>query len=464
MATINANAAHGYFERVTERARYILSHPVAYALLLVLAASITWLGAEVKGAILFVFIISIYLAVFDDLISAMLPFLLLCTFTLKCYDSFDTFFAYKWAAVPAALAVIFHFTHYKKHVTIGENFTGVCAVAVAVTLGGLLSISAEDYFRAAALYHVFGLGIGMVIGYLALRASLQGRPVGQSSKRFAVFMYLWGAFAVYMVLQFIFISKGSVAETGELPYFQWSNNIATVLMLAMPFPFYFALGNPTHLIPGYLTYLAVLLSGSRGGILFGTAEIIIITVYVIFASKCRSTRWIAVGTATLAAAVLYKNLLGLADLLNVSSITEGLIESGEARVVLIKRSIEDFKSNVLFGRGLGYTGNTDAYDPKKGALGFYHMMIPQIIGSMGLCGVIGYLWQFILRVRTVIRRITPYTLCLFISYLGVFMMSQVNPGEFVPLPYSLTSVALFVIMEMHPDLRKNVSANVPSNL
>ena len=464
MATISANSIRGNFEHATERTRYILSHPIAYALLLILASAITWLGAEINGAILFVFIISIYLVIFDDLLSAMLPFLLLCTFTLKCYDSFDTFFAHKWAIIPAALAVIFHFTHYKKPFTTGENFAGVCAVSVAVTLGGLFSISVEDYFRAVSLYHVFGLGIGMVLGYLVLRASLSDRPIAQSSERFAVFMYLWGAFAVYMVLQFILVNAGSITETGELPYFQWSNNIATVLMLTMPFPFYFALGSPVHLIPGYLIYIAVLLSGSRGGILFGTAEIIIITVYVIFASRSSATRWIAVGTATLATAVLYKNLLGIADLLNVSSITEGLIESGEARVVLIGRSIEDFKSNVLFGRGLGYTGNTDAYDPKKGALGFYHMMIPQIIGSMGLCGVFGYLWQLILRIRTVIRRIAPYTLCLFISYLGLFMMSQVNPGEFVPLPYSLMSVAIFVIMEMHPDLRKTTSANVPTEL
>lgn len=261
-------------------------------------------------------------------------------------------------------------------------------------------------------------------------------------------MYLWGAFALFMVLEFVLENADFIAEMGELPYFQWSNNIATVLMLTLPFPFYFALEKPIHLLPGYLGYLAVLLSTSRGGILFGTVEMIVITVYVIFAAKSRATRWIVVAFSLIGATVLYKNLLGIADALNLSLITEGLIESGEARIILIRRSIEDFKSNILFGRGLGYTGNTDAYDPKKGALGFYHMMIPQIIGSMGLCGVAAYLWQFILRIRTIIRRITPYNLCLFISYLGIFMMSQVNPGEFVPLPYSLVTVSLFVIMEM----------------
>ena len=440
------------FERIASHLRRWLSSPLAYALIFILATAITWFNIEVEGAIFFVFIVALYMVTFDDLISAMLPFLLTCTFTLKCYDSFDTFMAYKWAAIPVVFAVIFHFVYYRKKFSIGESFSGVCAVAVAVTLGGLFSISASDYFRGISLYYVFALGIGMILGYLVVRASLDGRPIAESSERFAVFMYLWGAFAMYMIYQFVLVNWSVMLETGELPHFQWSNNVATVLMFALPFPFYFSLKNPSHLVPGYLMYIALLLSTSRGGILFGTAEIIIITVYVIFAAQKQTTRFIAIGTAVAAFAVLYKNLLGLADILNISSITapEGLISSDEPRVILLKRSIEDFKSNIFFGRGLGYTGNTDAYDPKKGSLYFYHMMIPQIIGSMGLCGVVGYFWQFALRIRTIIRRITPYTLCLFISYLGIFMMSQVNPGEFVPLPYSLISVTLFIIMEKQP--------------
>jgi hypothetical protein len=226
----------------------------------------------------------------------------------------------------------------------------------------------------------------------------------------------------------------------------------------MPFPFYYALKNPIHLAPGYLMYIATLLSTSRGGILFGTVEIIIITAYVIFASRKTLTRILTISISVLVAAVMYKNLLGLADILHVSMLVDpgSLINSNEARMTLLKRSIEDFKSNVWFGRGLGYTGNTDAYAPKKGALYFYHMMIPQIIGSMGLCGIGGYLYQLIFRIRTVIRRISPYTLCLFISYLGLFMMSQVNPGEFVPIPYSLVAVSLFIVMENQPIINQGL--------
>ena len=447
-----------FFEHFVSFVRRCLSSPWAYTLMLLVAACITWFGYEVKGAILFVFIISLYLIVFDDMITSMLPFFLICTFTLKCYDSFDTFMAYKWAAIPAIFAVIFHFAVYRKKITIGENFWGVCAVAVAVTLGGLFSISPEDYFRGISLYYVFALGIGMVLGYLIIRASLEGRPIEESSKRFSIFMYLWGAFAAYMVFQFIFANRAIVWETGVIPAFQWSNNISTVLMFAMPFPFYFALKNPIHLVPGYLMYVATMLTASRGGMLFGTIEILIISVYVIFATKKHLPRILVVATTAVSAFLIYKNIFGFADFLNITPLLhpDEIVDAGEARVTLLKRSIEDFKNNILFGQGLGYDGNVDAYNPKKGSLYFYHMMIPQIIGSMGLCGIVAYLTQFIGRVRSFWRRVNPYTGCLFISYLGVFMMSQVNPGEFVPLPYSLIAVTLFIIIENQPLLKKKV--------
>ena len=437
------------FDTVLLRLRKALSSPIEYAAILIIAAIFTILAQEVYGALVFVIIISIYLTVFDDLISSMLPFLLICTFTLKCYDSFDTFMAYKWIAIPAIAAVIFHFAYYRKKITLGDNFSGVCAVAVAVTLGGLFSISPSDYFRGISLYYVFALGIGMVGGYLIVRASLEGRPIEESSKRFAIFMYLWGVFAMYMVYQFIWANADIIAQTNSIPYFQWSNNISTVMMFALPFPFYFGLKKWWHLIPGYLMYVAIMLTDSRGGMLMGTIEILIITIYVVIASKKHLPRLLAVSAMAVAAIAVIKDWFGINELLNINVLMkpDELITSDEPRIILFKRSIEDFKSNILFGRGLGYQGNIDAYNPKKGSLYFYHMMIPQIIGSMGLCGILGYGWQFVIRVRTLLRRFNSFTVCLFISYIGLLLMSQVNPGEFVPLPYSLIAVTIFIIIE-----------------
>ena len=38
-----------------------------------------------------------------------------------------------------------------------------------------------------------------------------------------------------------------------------------------------------------------------------------------------------------------------------------------------------------------------------------------------------------------------------LSYFGLFIMSQVNPGEFCPMPYAALAVTFFVIMEKDGD-------------
>ena len=40
-----------------------------------------------------------------------------------------------------------------------------------------------------------------------------------------------------------------------------------------------------------------------------------------------------------------------------------------------------------------------------------------------------------------------WSLCLGVSYLGILLMSQVNPGEFCPLPFELLTVLLFILQE-----------------
>jgi hypothetical protein len=131
-----------------------------------------------------------------------------------------------------------------------------------------------------------------------------------------------------------------------------------------------------------------------------------------------------------------------------------VFSSDEARVKLISRSFEDFSSSPIFGKGLANPENADLYSPKKGAMHWYHMMIPQVIGSLGSVGILAYGLQFVLRIKLIFKKITPYSLCLFISYLGILLMSQVNPGEFCPLPYEMLTVLIFIILERYVSYKK----------
>jgi hypothetical protein len=119
----------------------------------------------------------------------------------------------------------------------------------------------------------------------------------------------------------------------------------------------------------------------------------------------------------------------------------------EMRYTMLLESIENFKKNPLWGTGL--LDDSIAYGTvnKKGTMTWYHMMIPQIIGSMGLIGLVAYCFQMFGRVKLIFTKKDAWSLCLGLSYLGVFLMSQVNPGEFCPIPFQLLAVLLFIFQE-----------------
>ncbi len=114
---------------------------------------------------------------------------------------------------------------------------------------------------------------------------------------------------------------------------------------------------------------------------------------------------------------------------------------------LIYRAIDDFRGSPIFGIGLGNRANTDIYASSvKGTICWYHRMIPQIFGSMGLVGVLGYGYQLVTRFILVLRKRSDEAVTLGLSYLGLFLMSQVNPGEFCPLPYALVATLIFLCL------------------
>ena len=104
----------------------------------------------------------------------------------------------------------------------------------------------------------------------------------------------------------------------------------------------------------------------------------------------------------------------------------------------------------LFGVGIGYRGNTDLYNPAKGAMTWYHMWVAQVVGGLGIIGILTYGYQLIERIVLYFRNRTLINLTFFLSYVGLFLMSQVNPGEFCPMPYAALAMTYFALIEEKP--------------
>ena len=92
-------------------------------------------------------------------------------------------------------------------------------------------------------------------------------------------------------------------------------------------------------------------------------------------------------------------------------------------------------------------GNSDVHNNAEFTLCWYHCSPIQSLGSFGIVGVAAYGYLIYLRIRTLAKNFTFFNIAMFLSYIGLEMMSLVNPGIFVPFPYLFLVTIYFVVME-----------------
>ena len=392
----------------------------------------------------------------DDIISTLLPFLLATAVAIQCYDSFEFFLPFLWLVPAPVFAFFFHMIVYRKNIEWGKTWKGAAAVAVAVTLGGLGKITAAEYFNLSALYHTFGLGIGMLVVYLIMNTHYKPKSEHYVMRfHFAFAMTVLGIFCVFMIVNHYIVFWDRFLEKMSPLDFQWRNNVSTFLMLTLPFSFFLSVKKYPCLFLGFLQYIAILFTGSRGGALGGAAELALCLFAVVYSDpKNRKKTLIFIASAVVVILALFTK-----PLIEFFVPVILRIESVDVRSGLMARAIEDFKSNILFGRGLGYMGNTDVHDPATFALCWYHSAPFQVIGSFGLLGVAAFGYQFYIRMKTVWKRVTHFNITLFIAYAGLFLMSLVNPGEFCPMPYGLMATLFFIICDKNNIAAEAISSN-----
>ena len=112
------------------------------------------------------------------------------------------------------------------------------------------------------------------------------------------------------------------------------------------------------------------------------------------------------------------------------------------------RAADDFLRHPVFGIGLCSTRNADVFTGVEGSMVFYHNSLAQVMGSMGLVGIVAYgrlLHDRIALLRQGSR--DPFVRILTLSYLGMFLISLCNPGEFCPFPNAALMVMVFAQAE-----------------
>lgn len=442
--------------------RFMMSKTFMIILFIIAAVFIVLRGKGsimplVYGDVTLAMILCLVLVICDDIIATLFPFLLICSISIKCYDSFDIFIKFVYLAPIVLFSLLFHFIVYRRKIEIGSTWKGIAAVAVAVTIGGLGKITAAEYFKPTALFYTFGLGIGMLLVYFILNTYYREEGENYTLRfHFSFIMTMVGLFCVFiMIHHYIIYWTNFMAKLSPL-FVQWRNNISTIFMLTMPFAFYLSSRKYPYIFAGVAQYIAILFTGSRGGALGGTVEFGLCLIVLIYCDiKHRKRNLIFIACTVIAALTFFLEPI----MKFFTPVLLRLFDGDDIREGLISRAVEDFKSNIIFGRGLGYNGNTDVHDPKKFAICWYHSSPFQVIGSFGLVGVAAFTYQLYNRMKLVWSRITQFNLTLFVSYAGLFLMSLVNPGEFCPIPYGMLAVLFFIICE-----KNNAAASKRSSI
>lgn len=386
----------------------------------------------------------------DDLLSIAAPLLAIFLCSIEFYMDYSVLTAYMWyAIIPFAAAVVFNLIYYRRPFVRGRFFFPQLAVSVALSLGGLFCISAEEYFAPAALYHSIGCGFFMLfIYYLASSRMTANKRRYDRTEMLARIIYSGGLLAAFLIFSFYIENFEQFIEKGSLLYFKPRNYISSIIMMALPMSCIYIKRNDLHLLPMLFMYAAMLMTGSRSGLIFGTVSLVLSLFYVYLTNK-KSRKLYNVLLLVAIVPVAYIAVRFLPELYS-SRMSNGFFTKGDAtRIKFIKSGISDFLQYPIFGIGIGNLAHFSifkAYTP--GSIVYFHNIVIQVIASMGLVGVFAYLFNFYTRLKVLRQSRKSGTVIFAVSYFAILLMSLTNPGVFCPFPEAAMLILMFAVAEL----------------
>ncbi|MBQ9797524.1 MAG: O-antigen ligase family protein [Clostridia bacterium] len=305
------------------------------------------------------------------------------------------------------------------------SFLGLAILSAALCLNGALSPA----YTVQNLLFALSFPI-ILVGLYWLFA----RYVHFDRAAFDYFMYCLVLAGMQIVCQLLlayattvqFVDGDIVKESVVLGWAVWTS-LGGMQAFLMPACFYFAATHPRGYLfyaMGLLQFLGVLLSQSRGAMLFGAITLVLCMALVCFFGKNKrinriiSVSIIAVGLCGVL--VLWNKLLPM--LQNVFA--NGLGDNG--RFDLWRLGISQFFKHPIFGAGFYDSGIVQDWLIEVYPY-FYHNTLVQMLGSCGVVGIAAYLYHRVSTVRLTFRKPNLYksTLALCIFTLMAFCLLDV---------------------------------------
>lgn len=428
-----------------------------FAILFAIGAVCLLLKQSVVGVAIMGVVVGLNLLFCEDILATTLPFLLMMMITIQNYKHLDVYGKLAPIALFIFITLIIHLIIYAKPIRLGRSFVGLVLVTIATAVGGLGSISCEEYCAPLSLYYTYGLGLGMLLVYVIVKSQTGGDKSNRGPsplKRLGRILYVAGLFMAFIVFLYYYQHEGVFNDGFAIPFIAYRNYASTILLITLTIPCYYVIRSDVHILSILLMYFAIIMTGSRSGLFFGAVLLLGCIAYLFkYNKKKRKIYFMVLMIGAIPFIIL---CFVLVEALFADRLVDGtLIYWQESRISFFERALADFFSNPFFGTGLGYQGNADVFLGVPGSMVFYHNYAAQIIGSMGILGVIAYAILVYDRMSILTKRFSARTATFIMGYVGILLMSMTNPGEFCPIPYEMIVVIIFTLIEGEPIIERN---------
>ena len=266
-----------FFSRLSRYAQRFWLSRAYFPVLLTVAGAFMAAGQPVYGVVALGCIVIWLLAACPDLLAPVCPFFMAFLMSTQCYGQLSDFLPCAALVPPLVLALLWHFAVWPVTLRLGRSGMGLALVSIATLLGGCDVITRKQAVEPLSLYYTLGLGVGMLVLYVLFRSHLTEKRTYDLHRRFAgIFCALGMCMALAVLLAYLKAWLANGAVVGVL-YLSYRNFATSVLLTALPMPFYLSLKHRGHLVTGGVMALALALTGIGdmerlvGRIVYGTA-------------------------------------------------------------------------------------------------------------------------------------------------------------------------------------------------
>lgn len=425
-----------------------------YLAAIMLIVFISWVSfGEMVGLILIILAASAIMFLKDD-ITPLIPLIFMVAMLFPREVNPASYGYALLSFIPMPIAIVYHLIRFRRKFIMGRQFLPQLAVSIALIMGGVGITSGSDYMRGLAFLLLLGVAI-LVLYFIFYNYCAPKDNVDLKKYLSKTMVYAALIICLQVLVHYIRVPE-QLFNYGDKVSLGWciGNNFATIMLLLLPGTCYLAVKSRfswAYTLFGIAQYAAIILSWSRGAILFGFIILPFLLAYMIFASKSnRKGIILAVGATVLILAVLigvyWKDFSAFATrIINNSWTSDGALQVS-GRDDLYREAWQAFLSNPVFGVGLGFRGKYFTIVEVM-PMYWFHSTLFQVIGSLGLVGIAAYVYSYVVRYKIIIKK-DMFNIIVFICMLAFEGYSMIDTGTFIPMPTMIMVMLITMVLEI----------------